>query len=1505
MSTLLASASDFSSLEQALDWFINQPPSSIDSHSQRALEQLLFVAGERGMLGFVETIQNKLNINLGKVKLPPIISSQVAAPGFSTAENGQVFNIPSDLGEYQQERLRLMAKVISHKLFGRKIIVNVGIGYIGTANITAAASALDEKHNPLYCVIGYQRPSSHSSWKVNFMNQGLPTITTADNSLAEKIDSAHRRGNLTATYLQEQSLSVADIIFVETELHVRKYSPRAIERSEADPEATLKLIRQIASVMPAHALLVIESTVYPGFTLHDALPLVNQTLMQRGLIKQGQDSNLAYGFHRVKPGTGFMSSFYKIPRDAGGVTEQAAKTLKSYYDATGIRYQMHHDITTSELMKDIENASKFGLLDLMSAFMKSAEATGINGFRVIRAIAEARPDEHGRYIREIAGLQVGGYCVPKELGLLINGLRRHYDVSELQIRQMFYSRIVAAAISDYRAEDAVYHVTVELSHAGKSISESQLYWAGVSYKEGVGDTRMAGTERGLRYAAHLGADNRVTDPLVVNWPELQHQRLGDPECWGHGLANQEQLRDIQVHTHINLLENLSPDDDAVILAVRHPSYLGAGKPESARTDNEGHVHPGIDAITLSVKMRGQKNKLILDTFDFLSDSDIKKFLALGWQVRAFGKGHISKLKKEITTEEAALWQQELESRLAPPATAVNEKDEKPCVSLPDLANRLNEEILKESVNQLFSRFRQTGELLIALSDNQSLMSRPESPAEVVNQLQLIRYLKHAGLDGLNQDLDRLAHELMQADASLTVAEHLRLLRHRPDLAISNKSVEHPLFDQSLAPDTRLLPATVFVTANNGKLEKREDPEGLPYRLSTKWVPDLANLIQDKHAFPVEWSKFSIEVPINLRKVSDQPVEFDLYEDFLYLPLDFRDWLVNDIWNRGYVLTTLEGEPQNRVSYLMDVNLDPKTVARGRGGVLFWQDSREPVLLTTPEGHEIPLELKAIGDYLGGSAESLNVNYNRTIISGRVEGGGTAKTNLGQVPGHMFSADDINWQERLKTCGPYLQGLTPRSVFRVRWSYPEKPGDTFQMIGRASPSTMRLGHVFAGTDAFDVSPEQTAYTLGWNNAEVLGHDIAAVHIALNLDNVMSNNYYTDTGSNIDLFCERDPKGSFRDYAGYGLLMVIYTYNQMKAFQERQTALPQPCIDYLQFWFDGFLERFFSLEQGRKVPNKNFFERFYNVKDNFLTTDAPNQVELLIDEWLDTLWLNYVPYHVLRNRMTRGFNPGIETAFTTGREERMFDVQDKEKARSFLKNQLEVIDLANAIGRSIERPLNFDFDRAMSELNQKLAQLDSPNTINALETQEQPDYQDIYELSFYGPLQEDVFTILDHNDQNRLVIAKARPTVFIDKMDANINQRMRLSGLRLVKMFENSVTGEVPDIIRSYLAVWKGPESHAPGEYDIQKQENTTALLKLIQKDFRIARMLNQKHLEKFSDIEWLSVEAGSQDMQSGEELTGDVLSGDILAGYILDQKQVKFRLTENGELHQTSSSNLPE
>ena len=453
----------FTTVHDAAEWLLSLKEAHRNALNLGKLEQFLHDQGEFAIIEFMSVFQEKTGYRPGPFQMPPIDENNIPPPGFSLAENGESFSIPDSLEIFEQERLRLMTKVAVQRALCRDIVVNVGIGYIGTANITAAANAKLHNGEPAYFVIGYQRPSTHSSWKVNFLNQGLPTITTADNSLAAMISAAHLRGNLTATFLQQQSLAVADLIFIETELHVRKYVPRSIERAEADPQATLALLEQIAGVMNPTALLVIESTVYPGFTRHDALPAVNKILRKRGKLDKTENANLAYGFHRVKPGPDFMASFYNMPRDAGGVTAEAAKQLAAYFQQTGINYQLHSDITAAELMKDIENAAKFGLLDLMSAFMKSAELTGIDGFAVIRAIARARPDEHGRYVQEIAGLQVGGYCVPKELGLLINGLQRHYAVSELGIREVFQSRLSAASVSDHRAEGAALRSTPPIS----------------------------------------------------------------------------------------------------------------------------------------------------------------------------------------------------------------------------------------------------------------------------------------------------------------------------------------------------------------------------------------------------------------------------------------------------------------------------------------------------------------------------------------------------------------------------------------------------------------------------------------------------------------------------------------------------------------------------------------------------------------------------------------------------------------------------------------------------------------------------------------------------------------------------------------------------------------------------------------------------------------------------------------------------------------------------------
>lgn len=48
-----------------------------------------------------------------------------------------------------------------------------------------------------------------------------------------------------------------------------------------------------------------------------------------------------------------------------------------------------------------------------------------------------------------------------------------------------------------------------------------------------------------------------------------------------------------------------------------------------------------------------------------------------------------------------------------------------------------------------------------------------------------------------------------------------------------------------------------LTDKSGEISKIEDPQGIPFRYSTKWVPDLAELLKDKSQFPEVWSKFSV------------------------------------------------------------------------------------------------------------------------------------------------------------------------------------------------------------------------------------------------------------------------------------------------------------------------------------------------------------------------------------------------------------------------------------------------------------------------------------------------------------------------------------------------------------------------------------------------------------------------------------------------------------------------
>ena len=88
----------------------------------------------------------------------------------SVSPEGEVFYLPNE-DDYANEFLRLKNLVDSHRGQGREIVVVMGIGFVGAVMAAVVADSTDASGNPGKFVIGMQRPSARSFWKIPLMNR--------------------------------------------------------------------------------------------------------------------------------------------------------------------------------------------------------------------------------------------------------------------------------------------------------------------------------------------------------------------------------------------------------------------------------------------------------------------------------------------------------------------------------------------------------------------------------------------------------------------------------------------------------------------------------------------------------------------------------------------------------------------------------------------------------------------------------------------------------------------------------------------------------------------------------------------------------------------------------------------------------------------------------------------------------------------------------------------------------------------------------------------------------------------------------------------------------------------------------------------------------------------------------------------------------------------------------------------------------------------------------------
>ena len=536
--------------------------------------------------------------------------------GYSISPDGQKFKLPAD-AEYKQEFKRLKDLVDQQKKEGREIVVVMGLGFVGAVMAGVVADTADKKTGkPNKFVIGMQRPSPRSYWKIPLINKGVSPIKAEDPEVAPMIERCVKeKKTMTASFTYD-ALSLADVLVVDVQCDFLKQELGNLRSGHADISALEESFKIIGEKIEPHCLVLIETTVPPGTTEYVAYPLIRKAFKNRGI--EGEPV-LAHSFERVMPGRDYVRSVRDFWRVCSGVNRESRERVTQFLsDILTAPLTVLDRPIESETCKIVENSYRATILAFMDEWSRFAETNGVDLIKVMNAI-KVRPT-HSNMI--FPGPGIGGYCLPKDGGL---GLWAYKHLLGFE-NDIFKITPAAININDTRALHAAQLVRDALRNMGLIVAASQITILGVSYREDVADTRYSGSEILARKLTEMGAEIKAHDPYVSHWYELEKQETY-PAVGGSRsrfFRNQEQLEGFRMTP--DLSEALK-GSDAVVFAVRHQPYLNM-KPDDV------------------VKKIGQP-AAVVDCFGILEDQEIERYFELGCEVKGLGRGHINRIKDKV------------------------------------------------------------------------------------------------------------------------------------------------------------------------------------------------------------------------------------------------------------------------------------------------------------------------------------------------------------------------------------------------------------------------------------------------------------------------------------------------------------------------------------------------------------------------------------------------------------------------------------------------------------------------------------------------------------------------------------------------------------------------------------------------------------------------------------------------------------------------------------------
>ncbi|HLN55695.1 MAG TPA: nucleotide sugar dehydrogenase [Bacteroidales bacterium] len=337
--------------------------------------------------------------------------------------------------------------------------------------------------------------------------------------------------------LTSEAFRGADILFTSNPEDLRQASFHIIAvptptniYNLPDLTPVLKASETVGKIMKKGDYIVYESTVYPGCTEEDCVPVLERFSQ----LKFCQDFKVGFSPERINPGDQ-NHTLTKIVKVTSGCDAEAAENIAKTYELI-IQAGVHRasSIKVAESAKIIENTQR----DINIAFMNELSIIfnrlGVNTFEVLEAAGTK-----WNFLKFYPGL-VGGHCIgvdPYYLSFKAKALGYHPQMIDS-------GRFVNDSMGGYIGKQTVK----KLIAAGKNPFHAKALILGITFKEDVTDIRNSKVADVIKELVDFGVKVDVVDPAADH-----HQ--------------------VKEEYNIDMLKEPHGKYDAIILAVSHKQYL--------------------------------------------------------------------------------------------------------------------------------------------------------------------------------------------------------------------------------------------------------------------------------------------------------------------------------------------------------------------------------------------------------------------------------------------------------------------------------------------------------------------------------------------------------------------------------------------------------------------------------------------------------------------------------------------------------------------------------------------------------------------------------------------------------------------------------------------------------------------------------------------------------------------------------------------------------------------